>query len=239
MRIDFPTPLTPGRLIRRYKRFLADVVLDDGEQIVTAHCVNTGRMTSCSEEGSRVWLLPAPPNSKRKLQWTWVMIEVAEGQIAGVHTSYPNALVAGALELGEIPPLDGYENIRREVKMSDKSRVDVLLSGHSEKPNCWVEVKNVSMVHDGVARFPDAVTVRGRKHLDELMSKVEGGERAAMVYVVQRPDATHVEPADDVDKEYGKALRTAMQYGVESYALRVKATPNYLETAEMLSVELP
>jgi sugar fermentation stimulation protein A len=239
LRIDFPVALTPGRLIKRYKRFLSDIRLDDSGQIVTAHCVNTGRMTSCSTEGSRVWLLPAPEGSKRKLQWTWVMIEVGNERIAGVHTGYPNALVSGAIELGEIEALSGYSEVKREVKMSNKSRVDVLLSGHPDKADCWVEVKNVSMVEDGVARFPDAPTARGKKHLEELVAKIQGGERGAMVYVVQRPDASHVEPADDVDPEYGKALRKAVEQGVEIYALRVKATPTFLETAEMLSVELP
>ena len=167
------------------------------------------------------------------------MIEVGENAIAGVHTGYPNALVAGALAEGEIPALANYETIRREVKMGEKSRVDVLLSGHSVHPDCWVEVKNVSMVQNGIARFPDAVTARGLKHLDELVAKVESGDRAAMVYAVQRPDASHVEPADDVDPEYGQALRKAVERGVETYAIRVVATPNYLETAEMLSVELP
>jgi sugar fermentation stimulation protein A len=238
LRIDFQTVLTEGRLIKRYKRFLADVELADG-RVVTAHCVNTGRMTGCSTVGNSVWLEPAPKGSKRKLEWTWVLSRVDGGHISGVHTGYPNQLVAGALEGQEIGPLRGYTQTRREVKMSDKSRVDVLLQAHANQPDCWVEVKNVTLVEDGAARFPDAVTQRGLKHLNELILKVKEGERAAMVYVVQRPDANRVEPADHIDPAYGKALRNAIKLGVEAYAIRVIATPSFLETGELMPVRVP
>jgi len=238
MRIDFPEPLISGRLIRRYKRFLADVELDGGE-VVTSHCVNTGRMSGCADEGSEVWLLPAPKNTKRKLKYTWVLTRRADGVTVGVHTGLPNQLVATAITEMGIPGLCGYESVRREVKMGERSRVDVYLSGHSERPPCWVEVKNVTLVRDGTALFPDAVTERGRKHLNVLIDQVHNGDRAAMVYVVQRLDAVRVRPADDIDPEYGEALRRAMENGVEMYALSVNADPTGLKVVGMLPVEAP
>lgn len=235
MRIDFPEPLIPGRLIRRYKRFLADVELEDGN-MVTAHCVNTGRMSGCADEGSDVWLLPAPEHAKRKLKYTWILTRRADGVTVGVHTGLPNQLVSKAISKEVIPELCGYDTVRREVKMGDRSRVDVHLSHHKTHPPCWVEVKNVTLVRNGIALFPDAVTERGRKHLNVLGEQVKKGDRAAMVYVVQRLDAQRVSPADEIDPAYGNALREAIAGGVETYALSVKADPMGLEVVGLLPV---
>ena len=233
----FPTTLTEARLIRRYKRFLADVELASGE-VVVAHCVNTGRMSGCSEPGSRVWLEPAAEGSKRKLRWTWVLIQDSAGVMVGVHTGFPNRFVAAALRDGAIEPLRGYDSVRTEVKMGDSSRVDVFLEGHASQPNCWVEVKNVTLVNDRVALFPDAVTERGRKHLNELEKRVKEGDRAAMVYVIQRSDGDTFQPADHIDPEYGQALRRVVrQGGVEAYALRIQPAPEGLHLQDMIPVE--
>ena len=222
MEWSFPRALTEGRLVRRYKRFLADVELPSGE-VVVAHCVNTGRMLGCSEPGSMVWLEPAPPQSKRKLQWTWVLTKTLSDIMVGVHTGYPNRFVAEALRQNALAALTGYDEVRTEVRMGESSRVDVLLDGHSTHPRCWVEVKNVTLAEDGVAYFPDAVTERGRKHLNELAARVVEGDRAAMVYVIQRTDVTSFRPADDIDPGYGEVLRCVVGFGgVEAYALRVE-----------------
>jgi len=234
----FPKPLTEARLIRRYKRFLADVELCDGE-VVVAHCVNTGRMSGCSEPGSRVWLEPADEGSKRKLRWTWVLTETLSGVVVGVHTGFPNRFAAALLRTDAITPLSGYATVRTEVKMGESSRVDVFLEGHSSQPNCWVEVKNVTMVIDDVALFPDAVTERGRKHLNELASCVKSGDRAAMLYVIQRTDGDTFRPADLIDPAYGDSLRHVVnECGVEAYALRTRPTPEGLHLQDLIPVEL-
>ena len=242
MRVDFPEQLTVGRLVRRYKRFFADVELraavgGHGEPtVVVAHCPNTGRMTGCAEPGCEVWLLPAPEGSKRKLRWTWVLSTTSAGDLCGVHTAYPNRLAEIAIREGVIGELAGYPSIRREVRMGQRSRVDIHCEGHAKAPPVWVEVKNVTLVRDGRALFPDAVTSRGLKHLNELEARVRAGDRAAMVFVVQRPDGRCVGPADTIDPEYGKALRRVAAAGVEVYAIRVTATPSHLEVAGTIPI---
>jgi sugar fermentation stimulation protein A len=238
MEWSFPRTLTEGRLVRRYKRFLADVELPSGE-VVVAHCVNTGRMLGCSDPGSMVWLEPAPPQSKRKLQWTWVLTKTPSDIMVGVHTGYPNRFVAEALRQGSLASLKGYAHVRTEVRMGASSRVDVLLTDHETCPQCWVEVKNVTLARDGVAFFPDAVTERGRKHLDELSARVAEGDRAAMVFVVQRSDVHSFRPADDIDARYGETLRSAVETGgVEAYALRVEPSPSGLRLLDQIPVML-
>ncbi len=236
MRIDFKQPLTEGRLIRRYKRFFADVELSDG-RVVVAHCANTGKMSGCAEPGCTVWLEPAPTPTKRKLLWTWVLTRRLDGIIVGVHTTYPNQLAAGAVAEGYIKALAGYGTIRREVKLGKNSRIDIHCSDHPEKPPAWVEVKNVTLVEDAVALFPDAVTERGKKHLQELRKCVRKGERAAMIYVLQRDDADVIRAARSIDPEYAKTLRSAVKAGVEAYGLRVVATPTHLRVTDMVPVE--
>lgn len=211
-------PLITGRLVKRYKRFLADVVLDDGRQ-VTAHCPNSGRMIACSDSGSPVFL-SYHDNPKRKLKYTWELIEMP-GSLVGVNTLLPNRLVAHALESGRVRELNGYTDIQREIKVGRHSRLDIRLRS-PEKGTCYVEVKNCTLVEDGVARFPDAVTIRGRKHLVELGRLAAEGHRAVMFFLVQRMDATLFQPADDIDPDYGRALRKAHAAGVEIMVYDVK-----------------
>ncbi len=162
----FDVPLVTGQLIKRYKRFLADVTLDDGGAEVTAHCANSGSMMGLKEPGIKVWLTPND-DPKRKLKYSWEMLEI-DGAMVGINTSRPNGLVEEAIEAGRIPELVGYEKLRREVKYGKNSRIDILLEGEGDT-RTYVEVKNVTLAReDGVAEFPDAVTARGAKHLDEL-----------------------------------------------------------------------
>ena len=212
----FPDPLIAGTLIRRYKRFLADVELAGGET-VTAHCANSGSMLSVNEPGAEVWLSPAR-NPDRKLRYTWEMIRVG-GALVGINTSLPNGLVADAIGDGSIPELGGYGSLRREVKYGRNSRIDLLLEGEGRRA-CYVEVKNVTMRRDlspgAPVEFPDAVTARGTKHLGELSREAADGARAVMVYLVQRDDAERCAIARDIDPAYGDALDAALDAGVET-----------------------
>ncbi len=220
--IPFPQPMRKGRLIRRYKRFLADIVLDDGQEI-TAHCANTGSMKGLTVPESAV-LVWDSQNPKRKLPWSWKAVQIPGGAWVGIDTGLPNALVAEALRRGVIPGLVGATEVKREQKMGDRSRVDAVALGPWGR--AWVEVKNVTLVdaETGVARFPDAVTSRGLKHLRELSERVREGDRAAMVYVVQRADARSFAPADDIDPAYGDGLRAALDAGVEVVVLGCEVT---------------
>ncbi|MBF0094503.1 MAG: DNA/RNA nuclease SfsA [Alphaproteobacteria bacterium] len=211
----FPTPLIRGTLERRYKRFLADVSVDEGT--VVAHCANSGSMLGVKEPGSEVWLSRSA-NPGRKLAFTWELIRVGE-TLVGINTAHPNALVAEAVAGGRIPELAGYDEIRREVAYGVNSRIDLLLKG-AGRPDCYVEVKNVTLKRgtglDRTAEFPDAVTTRGAKHLEELTSMVSQGRRAVMVYLVQRMDCERVSIAADIDPAYDSALRKAIAKGVEA-----------------------
>ncbi|MBW2603928.1 MAG: DNA/RNA nuclease SfsA [Deltaproteobacteria bacterium] len=203
--------LIPGILVKRYKRFMADVKLAGGE-VVTAHCPNSGSMRECCEPGRPVHL-SFHDNPKRKLKYTWELIEMPTS-IVGVNTLIPNRLVAASIEAGLISDLSGYDDIAREVKTSDNTRLDILLS--SEDGNrCYVEIKNCTLVKEGVACFPDAVTSRGLKHLVELSSLVSKGFRSVIFYVIQRMDATIFQPADHIDPDYGRKLRQVLKHGVE------------------------
>lgn len=209
-RIAWP-PLIRGTLVNRYKRFLADVQLDDG-RTVTAHCPNSGSMRACCEPGRPVYL-SCHDNPRRKLKYTWELIDMP-ASLVGVNTQIPNRLTAAAIAAGDVPELSGYASVRREVKVGDHSRIDILLTG-PERRDCYVEVKNCTLVEDGLATFPDAVTVRGQKHLGELQSLVAEGFRCAMFFLVQRMDATRFAPADPIDPAYGEKLRRAAEGGVE------------------------
>ncbi|MGO1502641.1 MAG: DNA/RNA nuclease SfsA [Marinobacter sp.] len=217
--MKFPEPLIAGRLIRRYKRFLADVRLPDGTE-VTAHCPNTGSMLGCQPEDGRVWLSRST-NPARKLAYTWELVETAPGMLACVNTARPNAQAREAIEGGGIRELLGYSHCRPEVKYGeDRSRIDLLLSGHESEPDAWVEVKNVTLEESGQGFFPDAVTTRGQKHLRELMAQVELGDRAVLLFVVNHTGIVTVRPADHIDKLYGQLLRQACEAGVEVLAYR-------------------
>lgn len=208
--------LITGQLIKRYKRFLADVQLDDGQE-VTAHCPNTGSMKNCAEPGSRVWLKDSG-NPKRKYPLGWELVEVEGRYLASINTGRANALIKEAIENGVISQLQGYSEIRSEVKYGENSRIDLLLKEDAQ-PQVWVEIKNVTLLEDdGWGSFPDAVTTRGAKHLKELMHRVEQGDRAAMVFCVPHTGIQKVRPADQIDPEYGRLLREAKAAGVEVMA---------------------
>ena len=204
-------------LIKRYKRFLADVRLDNGET-VTAHCANSGRMTACSEPGRRVYL-SCHDNPKRKLKYTWELIHMP-GSLVGVNTLMPNRLVAHSLRNGWIEAFRGYAQVHTEVKINTRSRLDIMLT-HPSGEACYMEIKNCTLVEDGVARFPDAPTARGRKHLQELVRLRRGGARAVIFYLIQRCDADVFTPAADVDPQYAESLKAVAREGVEVLAFDV------------------
>lgn len=209
----FQTPLVPGRLIRRYKRFLADVMLEDGREVV-AHCANPGAMTGLDVPGMRVWLEPND-DVRKKLRFGWRLLELGGGHWAGIDTMVPNRVVGEALRGGNIAELSGYRGVRAEVKYGKASRVDFLLC-EAGLPDAYVEVKNVHLSRkDGWAEFPDSPTARGAKHLVELAEMVRQGHRAVMFYLVQRTDCVRFRLAGDVDPKYAAAFAEAAQAGVE------------------------
>ncbi len=214
----YPHPLVEARFVRRYKRFFVDVRMADGT-IVTAHCANTGAMTGCTAPDAPVRLSRAA-NPKRKLRWSLEQIQVG-GHWILAHTARPNTIVAEALHAGQIPSLRGYTSIERERRLGE-SRIDFRLHG-PEQPPTWVEVKNVTLLEaDGVLRFPDAITARGRRHLDELASRARLGERAMLLLHVGHSGGERVGPARHVDPAWGQALDAALSAGVEVEAWRVE-----------------
>lgn len=219
--------LVTGRLLRRYKRFLADVVLDATGETVTAHCANPGAMTGLLAPEARVWLSRAA-DPARKLAWSWELVEAQFGAgpvLVGIHTGRPNAIAAEAIAAGRIPALAGYAGLRREVRYGQASRVDMLLDGPG-RPDCYVEVKNVHLMRQsGLAEFPDSVTARGARHLDELGAMVEAGHRAVMLFVVQMP-ADAVALAADIDPAYATAFARARARGVEAQAWVCSLSPH-------------
>ena len=210
----FPTPLVPGRLIRRYKRFLADVALDGGGEAV-AHCPNPGSMIGLAEPGMRVWLMPND-DPRKKLRYSWKLVELEGGHWAGIDTAVPNRVVGEALRAGRVAELAGYSGVRAEVAYGAASRVDFLLAGEG-LPAAYVEVKNVHLRREGAwAEFPDCVTARGAKHLEELAAMVRAGHRAVMLYLVQRTDCARFRLAADLDPAYARAFAAAREAGVEA-----------------------
>lgn len=208
--------LISGTLIKRYKRFLADVRLKNGHTVI-AHCPNTGSMLECSEPGKQVYL-SKHNNPNRKLKYTWEMIEMPTS-LVGVNTIIPNKLIKNAILKGKITHLNDYSEIRSEVKYGENSRIDIFLKNEKEK--CFIEVKNCTLVKDKVAYFPDAISSRGLKHLIELQKQVEYGDRSIMLFLIQRMDAELFRPADHIDKSYGLELRKAVKNGVEIMAYDV------------------
>jgi sugar fermentation stimulation protein A len=209
-----PQPLVRGRLVQRYKRFFADMVLDDGREI-TAHCPNPGAMLGVNLPGQGAWVSWSD-DPKRKLPWTLQLVE-ANGGLVGVNTMLPNRLVAEALATGAIPELAGYATVRPEVKYAEASRVDFLLT-HPDRPPCWLEVKNVHLSRTpGLAEFPDCVAARSTRHLGDLEAMVAQGDRAVVLFVVQRVDCDRFAPASDCDPAFAKALERVVANGVELY----------------------
>jgi sugar fermentation stimulation protein A len=236
----FSEPLLEGRLIERYKRFLADVLLADGS-VVTAHCANPGAMLGLKEPGSRV-LLSRASNPKRKLAYNWELVEVAAGdgpkQLIGINTSRPNALVAEALAENRLVPFTGYDRIRPEVKYGRNSRVDFLLEKDGAPP-CYLEVKNCHLMREpGFAEFPDCIAARSAKHLYELADMAQAGARAALVYVIQM-EAERFDVARDIDPAYDKAFRYALSAGVESYAYMCRVGADGVEIQRPVPIVTP
>jgi sugar fermentation stimulation protein A len=219
----FPSLLVRGTLIQRYKRFLADVRLDDG-RLVTATCPNTGSMLGLTAPGSSVWLSESD-SATRKYRFTWELVEADLGKgpvLVGINTGHPNKLVAEALEAKRIKHLAGYPGLRREVKYGRNSRIDLLLEC-PRKGLCYVEIKNVHLSRrQGLAEFPDSVTERGVKHLAELSDMVRQGHRAVMVFLIQRGEAKRLAFARDIDPTYGQAFDAARAAGVEAIALKCR-----------------
>lgn len=229
----FQSRLIRGRLIRRYRRFFADVRLGSG-RVVAAHCANSGSLLGCKEPGSPVFL-SHHPDPWRRLKYTWEMIRVGRVWV-GVNTMHPNRLVEDAVRRGVIHELQGYDAIRREVRINPRSRLDLCLERPGER--CYVEVKNVTLGLDGVAAFPDAVTERGRKHLRELIRLRRRSHRAALVFVIQRGDCAAFRPADEIDPLYGRWLRRGHAAGVEILPYQARVTPREITLFRRLPLVL-
>ena len=221
-----------GTLIKRYKRFLADVRLDDGME-VTAHCTNSGSMKSCIEIGAEVYLTPEP-DLARKTKFTWEMIMI-NGNWVGINTGNPNKLAFEAISVGKIPGLTGYTTVTREVVYGD-SRFDVFAENDTEK--CFIEVKNVTLKEGKYALFPDSVTTRGQKHLKTLMDVKAAGMRAVMLYIIQRTDVEIFAPAKTIDPDYARTLKLAVEAGVDVFAVVAKVTPEQIDLTVKLPVEI-
>lgn len=237
LKMQFQPPLESATLIRRYKRFLADVQTADGE-LLTIHCPNTGAMTGCAEPGYTVWYSTST-NAKRKYPHTWELAYTPNQNWIVINTQRANQLAQEALGDGKIKALAGYLNCQREVKYgSENSRIDLLLSGHGEQPDCYIEVKSVTLETDGQGYFPDAVTLRGQKHLRELIAMRELGLRAALLFVVGHSGIQNVKPAAHIDPQYAELCILAKQKGVEFYALGIEVSASDLTAGLLLPVDV-
>jgi len=239
--MQFSSPLCRGTLVKRYKRFLADVILENGEEI-TAHIANSGSMMGLNEAGMEVWLSQSD-NPKRKLKYSWELVRDGGG-LVGINTMHPNKLVAEAIDAGRIGELTGYSSLRREVRYGKNSRIDILLTD-AARPNCYVEIKSVTLKRSckgdkrtNNAEFPDAVTARGTKHLGELSDMVAAGSRAVMIYLVQREDCDVFSIASDIDPAYADALAKAIKQGVEVLCYACRLTPTEIEINRSLPAKL-
>lgn len=231
----FQTELIPARLIRRYKRFLADCILEDGGAEVTAHCANPGSMMGLAEPETRIWLEPND-DPKKKLKYGWRLVDHENGHFTGVDTSVPNRALKTALMAREVPQLANYSLVRPEVKYGKNSRIDFLLSA-PDLPDAYVEVKSVTLCRTkGLAEFPDSVTARGAKHLAELAEVARQGHRAIMLYLVQRTDCDRFDLARDLDPEYAKAYALAAAAGVETLCLSTNISPQGVTIAAPLHI---
>lgn len=234
--MKFDTSLIPGTLIKRYKRFLADVVLENGQQI-TAHSPNTGSMLGCAEPGSKVWLRDTA-NPKRKYPYAWELTTSTQGSLVGINTGIVNHLVSEAIDNGVVAELQDYDEIRSEVKYgAENSRIDLLLQAEGDRADCYLEIKNVTAVDaEGTAIFPDAVSQRATRHLRELMHVIELGQRGMIFFCIQRDDINSFKPADNIDPEYGQMLRKAIEAGVEAVAYRADVSPQGVVLTTRVSV---
>jgi len=235
--LNFPKALLSGRLVKRYKRFLADIELDSGA-VITAHCPNTGSMKRCQQDNARVWVSEST-NPKRKLAYTWELVEIDEEYLACINTGYPNRLVGEAIANGYVFELTGYTEQKAEVKYGASSRIDWLLTDAQER-KCYVEVKNVTLLEeDGLGYFPDSVTERGRKHLYELANMVEEGHRAVMFFCVSHTGINSVTPAVHLDPRYAQAFAEVIAKGVEVVAYKVAIDPMQMVVTHSIPVKMP
>ncbi len=233
----FPTPLVAARLVRRYKRFLADIVLDDGTT-ATAHVANPGSMMGLDAPGLRIWVEDVR-HPKRKLGWAWRLAELPGGAMVGVDTGAPNRLIKAALAADALPDLAGYPIIQPEVPYGAASRVDFLLRGGG-RPDCWLEVKSVTLSRQpGLAEFPDSVTKRGTTHLQELADRVRAGDRAVLCFVLQRDDCSAMQLAADIDPAYARAYAQARAAGVEVLVLPTRSSRLEIRLADPLAAPSP
>jgi len=233
--MQFTTPLIPARLIRRYKRFLADCTLEDGTEVV-AHCANPGSMMGLAEPGTKIWLEPND-DPKKKLKYGWRLVDHENGHFTGVDTSVPNRALKAALLAHEVPGL-AYDLVRPEVKYGENSRIDFLLSGPDGET--YVEVKSVTLSRTpGLAEFPDSVTARGTKHLQELARVVQAGHRAVMLYLVQRTDCAALTLAGDIDGAYAAAFRDAHAAGVEVMGFDCAISPAGVDLRKAIAFVMP
>ena len=234
--MQFSSPYIPATLLRRYKRFLADVELSHGE-VVTVHTPNTGAMLGVASPGIRVWLRDTQ-SATRKYRYSWEISEPEAQVYVGVHTGLVNKLVLEAIHHGTITELQGYPNMEQEVAYGEeKSRIDLLLQ--QEQHRCYVEIKNVT-ARDPQANaiFPDAVSLRGQKHLRELMRVVEAGDRGGIFYCIQREDIDGFRPADEIDPDYGRLLRQAAAQGVEVLAYKATVSPERIVLTQAVPVQI-
>ncbi|KIN74115.1 DNA/RNA nuclease SfsA [Sulfitobacter guttiformis] len=233
----FQSDLVPARLIRRYKRFLADCTLEDGSEIV-AHCANPGSMMGLADSGTKVWLEPND-DPKKKLKYGLRLVDHENGHMTGVDTSLANRIVRAALEAREIDTLAAYTTVRAEVKYGDNSRVDFLLTEEG-LPDVYVEVKSVTLCRSAnLAEFPDSVTARGAKHMHDLANVARMGHRAVLLYLVQRTDCTHVDIAADIDPTYAAAHADATKAGVETICIGTDINPQGISISAPLALGRP
>ncbi|EAQ03751.1 sugar fermentation stimulation protein A [Pseudooceanicola batsensis HTCC2597] len=230
----FQTPLVPARLIRRYKRFLADIRLGDGTE-ATAHCANPGAMTGLADPGTRIWVEPnADP--RKKLKFGWRLVDHENGHMTCVDTSVANRALKEALLAGDLAEFTAYPDIRPEQKYGSNSRIDFLLRGPG-RADCYIEVKSVTLTRrEGLAEFPDSVTARGARHLRELAAMAAAGHRAVLLYLVQRTDAARVSVAADIDPVYAAAFDAARRAGVEAMAFSTRLSPEAVGVGPALPV---
>ncbi|PKF78589.1 DNA/RNA nuclease SfsA [Vibrio sp. vnigr-6D03] len=226
--MEFTSPLQRATLIKRYKRFLADIELEDGS-VTTIHCANTGAMTGCADPGNTIWY-SVSDNPKRKYPYSWELSQNAQGDMICINTAKPNALVVEAIKQGRIPELIGYDSLRTEVKYgSENSRIDVLLESE-DRPKCYIEVKSVTLLEEnGQGYFPDAVTTRGQKHLRELMEVSKNGSRAVLFFTVLHTGIEKVSSAHHIDAKYSQLLNQAKESGVEILCYKAKLSEREMQ----------